>query len=166
MPRKTMPMQPASPDPASRIGLPLKGPSYPAVIRLLAALMVIGLVASAALSEAWQQLPSDMLLAAGLLGLVMLWQWAEVMGSVTEFDTDGLRHGLMVPRRIAWADITQARLIAWRGQEAWFSPRLVLQVRGQGRRVVRLGTRELLQAADAVLQVGGDQAASRSSPPM
>lgn len=159
-------MAPASLEPRPDLALPLKGPSYPVGIRLVAGLAVGALVPSALLSEAWRLMPSDLLLAVGLLFLVVLGQWAEVMGSVTEFDTDGVRHGLIAPRRIAWADITQARLIAWRGHEHWFSARLVLQVRGRGRRVVRLGTTELLQAADAILQAGGDQAASRSSPPM
>lgn len=159
-------MAPASPEPGNGITLPLQGPSYPVGIRLIAALAMGALVPSAALSDAWHLLPADMLLAIGVLCAVTLWQWAEVMGSVTEFDTDGLRHGLIAPRRIAWADITQARLIAWRGQESWFGARLVVQVKGRGRRVVRLGTTELLQAADAILQAGGHQAASRSSPPM
>lgn len=145
-------MAPANPEPeATGLTLPVRGPSYPVGIRLLAALAVGALVPWAVLSDAWHQLPSDVLLAAGLLTLVVLWQWVEVMGSVTEFDADGLRHGLISPRRIAWADITQARLIALRGQENWFSARLVMQVRGQGRRVVRLGTSELRQAADAIL---------------
>ncbi len=144
----------------------VKGPSYPIGLRLLAGLAMGVLLPWAAATPAWRLWPTDLLLGVGLVVAVTVWQWAEVMGSVTELDADGLTHGLIGPRRIAWADITQARMIAWRGQENWFGARLVLQVRGQGRRVVRLGTRELRQAADAALQAGGDQAASRSSPPM
>lgn len=145
----------------------VRGPSYPVGQRLAAALAMGVLVPAVVASQVWRMLSADLLLAAGLLACVTLWQWAEIMGSVTEFDPSGLRHGLFQPSRIAWADITQARLIAWRGQESWFGARLVLQVRGRGRRVVRLGSRELVLAADAVLQAGGDQAAAnRSSPPM
>lgn len=137
----------------------LRGPSYPVGLKLLAASAMAVLVPLAAVSPVWVSLPSDLLLAAGALAAVTLWQWAEIMGSVTELDAQGLRYGLLRTRHVAWADVTQARLIAWRGQESWFGARLVLQVRGQGRRVVRLGQRELVDAADAVLQ------ASRTAPP-
>lgn len=136
-------------------------------LRLLAALVMAGLVPAAVAWNAWHRLPSDLLLAVAVLAGVTLWQWAEVMGSVTRLDGRGLSQGLFRAQRIDWADVTQARLLAWRGQESWFGARLILQVRGRGRRVVRLGNRPLVQAADAALRaLTGDQAESRSSPPM
>lgn len=119
---------------------PVSGPSYRPVTRVLAVLVVGGLLAWGARTMAvgdtpltWQQWAT-----AGVVALALLWPMPALLYNRTVLDATGIRQGGWMGRDAAWTQIQRARHLRFP-----MSPRLMLSV-GFGRaRVFYSGNAEL-----------------------
>lgn len=162
MPDNVAPSPPSS-DPGRRV----EGPSFPPVVRTIATVLIASLA-----SAGWRaaddlraaQLPPAALAILGVAGLLIAAGWWGVMRSRTVIDHEGLcQRGLLWPKRVRHADITQLKLVQVPGLRWLIVPRLVVRTRGIGFASFPAGDRALLQAFRR-LAYGADGPAATSAP--
>ncbi|MES2940672.1 MAG: hypothetical protein V4864_23540 [Pseudomonadota bacterium] len=112
-----------------------EGAAFPLVVRLLASLLVGGILAygwSAArelLGTSWTA--SAVTCVAGALAMVLwclYWIWA----SRTRVDATGIRQSWLWDKQVRWDEVTQARIVAVAGLDWLVAPRLLVRARGRG----------------------------------
>ena len=126
-----------------------EGPAFPWLVKGLSCLLVLSLLAAAwrlAMDTPWSTWPGPtwvfILAAMGLIGYCQYW----ILFSRTRIDNLALCQTWMWRKRIALADITQAKFI-YLPYLAWLSaPRLVLRVRGHGVVVFHAAQPSVMQA--------------------
>jgi hypothetical protein len=112
---------------------PVEGSAFPLPVKLMASLMVAGVVAggvdvAASLAAAqWSTAAAVLMAGAGVLLLLCLW-W--IWRSRTALDGERIRQTWMWPKQVAWSEVVQARVIAIPGLEWLIAPRLVVRARG------------------------------------
>lgn len=121
---------PASPALPPRAGL--EGPSYPAGLKLVASVLMAGVVGSglrAAGPIAEAGLPTDVIAAMVVAGLMMVTGYAAILGSRTVIDGERLVQRGLWRREVALADIVQIRLIEAPRLRWLVATRLVVRAR-------------------------------------
>lgn len=145
------------PDALPSPGQPIEGPSYPLLVRLLAVALTV-----AVLVGAWEQraslaaLPRDttsLVFVLALLGVVGLGCYSVVAGR-SGLDDEALWQRGLWTRRVAYADISQVKLVRVPGLDWLVVPRLVVRTRGLGVRSIPLGDARLVAAAQALKALG------------
>lgn len=144
--------------PAPAPGLPaLQGPAFPLGVRLLAtalvgAVLVWGVRALEALSSTpWDGWTATVL---GTALVLVVWSLTWMWRSRTGVDAVGIHQSWIRDKRVAWGDITQARLIAIPYLDFLVTPRLVVRPRGGGTVVFHSADPRVLGAWAAYLTSG------------
>ena len=136
---------------------PLRGPAFPIVVRLLATALVASLMH-------WSIRSLDKLtgvrwngwtgtVVVGVMVLVvwcLVWMWR----SRTGVDAQGIHQSWIRDKRVAWGDITQARLVAIPYLDGLITPRLVVRPRGGGLVVFHSADPRVLGAFAAYVTTG------------
>ena len=112
--------------------IPVEGPAFPLLVKLLASALVAGMLVTAAraadglLEQSWTPTGLGLMIAAMLL---VLWCLAWIWRSRTRVDADGIGQTWFWRKSVRWDDVTQARFIAVRRLEWIFAPRLLVRMR-------------------------------------
>lgn len=142
-----------------------EGPAFPRLVKVLASVLVLGLLAAAwrvAMDTPWAAWPwptwAFTLATMLLIGYCHYW----ILFSRTRIDNLTLSQTWMWRKRVALADITQAKFI-YLPYLAWLmAPRLVLRVRGHGVVVFHAAQPSVMQAF-ARLSLGYAQPVARDA---
>lgn len=120
------------PAPAVQPTTALEGPSYPAGLKLVASVLVAGVVGSglrAADTIASAGLPPGVLAAMGVAGLLVATGYLAILCSRTRIDGERLVQQGLWRREVALADIVQLRLIEAPRLRWCVATRLVVRAR-------------------------------------
>lgn len=136
---------------------PVRGPAFPLAVRLLASVLVAGLLYGALDSRA-QLLGVDWngwtATVVGLAMLMAVWSLVWMWCSRTGVDAQGIHQTWIRDRHVAWQDISQARLIAIPFLEGLVTPRLVVRPRGGGTMVFHSADPQVLRVFAAYVAHG------------
>lgn len=135
----------------------IRGPAFPLGVRLLASLLVAGLLYWAVRShEALAGVEWNGWTAAVVGGalVLVLWCLAWMWRSQTWVDAQGIGQSWIRDKRVAWQDISQARLVALPYLDPLITPRLVVRPRGGGIVVFHCADRRVLQVFAAYITTG------------
>ena len=139
----------------------VSGPSFPRLFKLLAWLLLGGLLALA--GQAWDALvaqawPADPVLLGSVCAVLVAWGVAHILLSRTGLERGRLWQGWWLwHQSVALSDITQVRLLRIAALDAVFAPRLSVKAKGH------LGTLRFYAADARVL--GWLQALAHGTPP-
>lgn len=145
----------ASPLPG--VDQPIEGPAYPLFVKALALVLT-----AAVLVGGWEQraelarlpLSGPTLPFMGAVLLVILLGCYSVVASRTGLGDDAIWHRSLWTRRVAYADITQVKLVHVPGLAWLIVPRLVVRTKGLGVRSFPLGDARLVAAVQALKALG------------
>ena len=136
---------------------PLRGPAFPIAVRLLASALVASLMhwGVRSLDEfagvRWNGWTGAVVVGAMVLVVwSLVWMWR----SRTGVDAEGIHQSWIRDKRVAWRDITQARLIAIPYLDGLITPRLVVRPRGGGVVVFHSADPRVLGAFAAYVTTG------------
>ena len=137
---------------------PASGAAFPLPVKLLATALVAGMAVGGA--RAWPELsqaqwsPSAAVvlgLAVAMVAWCLYWIWR----SRTSIDARGISQTWMWDKHVAWADVTQARLIGVPRLEWLIAPRLAVRVKGgRGLVVFHAADTRVLQAMALFVSTG------------
>lgn len=135
----------------------LRGPAFPIAVRLLASVLVASLIhwGIRSLDELtgvrWNGWTGTVVVGAMVLVVwCLVWMWR----SCTGVDAQGIHQSWIRDKRVAWRDITQARLIAIPYLDGLITPRLVVRPRGGGVVVFHSADPRVLGAFAAYVTTG------------
>ena len=135
----------------------LRGPAFPIAVRLLATALVASLMhwGIRSLDELtgvrWNGWTGTVVVGAMVLVIwSLVWMWR----SRTGVDAQGIHQSWIRDKRVAWRDITQARLIAIPYLDGLITPRLVVRPRGGGVVVFHSADPRVLGAFAAYVTTG------------
>jgi hypothetical protein len=135
----------------------LRGPAFPIAVRLLASALVAGLMhwgvrsLDELTSVRWNGWTGAVVVGAMVLVIwSLVWMWR----SRTGVDAEGIHQSWIRDKRVAWRDITQARLIAIPYLDSLITPRLVVRPRGGGVVVFHSADPRVLGAFAAYVTTG------------
>ncbi len=136
---------------------PLRGPAFPIAVRLLATALVASLMhwgirsVDALTGVRWNGWTGTVVVGAMVLVIwCLIWMWR----SRTGVDTQGIHQSWIRDKRVAWRDITQARLVAIPYLDGLITPRLVVRPRGGGVVVFHSADPRVLGAFAAYVTTG------------
>ena len=136
---------------------PLRGPAFPIAVRLLATALVASLMhwSIRSLDELtgvrWNGCTGTVVVGAMVLVVwCLVWMWR----SRTGVDAQGIHQSWIRDKRVAWGDITQARLIAIPYLDRGITPRLVVRPRCGGVVVFHSADPRVLGAFAAYVTTG------------
>lgn len=112
-----------------------EGPSFPRAVKLLACVGMGGLLITAWGARAPLQtmtFPADLVWLAGLMALLVAWQFLNILFSTTAITGDTLSQGWLWRNSVRLADISQVRWLRIRPLDRWMAPRLKVRTRGMG----------------------------------
>lgn len=133
------------------------GPAFPLGVRLLASVLVAAVLYWAVRSQEalgrveWNGWTAAVIAFA--LALV-LWSATWMWRSRTCVDPQGIRQTWLRDKRVAWRDISQARLVALPYLDALITPRLVVRPRGGGIVIFHSADRRVLQVFASYVSTG------------
>ena len=135
----------------------LQGPAFPIAVRLLASALVASLMywGIRSLDELtgvrWNGWTGTVVVGAMVLVVwCLFWMWR----SRTGVDAEGIHQSWIRDKRVAWRDITQARLIAIPYLDGLITPRLVVRPRCGGVVVFHSADPRVLGAFAAYVTTG------------
>ena len=144
----------------------LQGPAFPIAVRLLASALVASLMhwGIRSLDELtgvrWNGWTGTVVVGAMVLVVwCLVWMWR----SRTGVDAQGIHQSWIRDKRVAWRDITQARLIAIPYFDGLITPRLVVRPRGGGVVVFHSADPRVLGAFAAYVTTGVPPLAAAAS---
>ena len=130
-------------------GVPVEGPAFPPLVKLLATLLVLALlvgglrVSSDVAAVSWSWSAMGFMLAT--FGVIAACYWG-IMRSRTGVDETAIYQHWLWPKRVALTEITQAKFI-YIPYLAWLiAPRLVVKAQGRGMYVFHAADPRVLQA--------------------
>ncbi len=135
----------------------LRGPAFPIGVRLLASVLVASLMHWAIRSlDELAGVRWTIWTGVGVVGAMALVVWSLVWmwRSRTGVDAEGIHQSWIRDKRVAWRDITQARLIAIPYLDGLITPRLVVRPRGGGVVVFHSADPRVLGAFAAYVTTG------------
>jgi hypothetical protein len=119
------------------------GPAFPPLVKLLATVMVVVLLAQGAqvlrpmLQQDWTAAGAAFIAGAlVLVGWTLAWIWR----SRTGVDGEGIRQTWFWSKSVRWEDVVQARLVVVPGMEWLVAPRLIVRRRTGGVLVFHVGS--------------------------
>jgi hypothetical protein len=135
----------------------LRGPAFPIAVRLLASALVASLMhwgirsLDELASVRWNGWTGVVVIGAMVLVVwSLVWMWR----SRTGVDAEGIHQSWIRDKRVAWRDITQARLIAIPYLDGLITPRLVVRPRCGGVVVFHSADPRVLGAFAAYVTTG------------
>ena len=130
-------------------GTAAEGPTFSLPIKLLASLLVGAItlygfrVADRMFAVTWSASALCLMLAA--LGVTAVC-YCRMLCSHTSIDSECIRQDFLWPKKVALADITQAKFFCVPYMNWLITPRLAIRARGRGLFVFYAGDRRVLQA--------------------
>ena len=126
-----------------------EGPTFPAPIKVLASVLVASValygvrIADRMLAAAWSASALFLVLAAlGVTGIC----YYRMLRSRTAIDAQYIRQDFLWPKKVALADITQAKIICVPYMSWLITPRLAVRARGGGMSLFYAGNEQLFRA--------------------
>lgn len=126
-----------------------EGPTFSLPIKLLASLLVGSLVlcgfrvADRMVAATWSANALGFMLAAAAVTVVCYYR---MLGSRTAIDSEYIRQDFLWPKKVALADIIQAKFIHVPYMNWLITPRMAVRVRGRGFFVFYAGDERVLRA--------------------
>lgn len=123
-----------------------ESPAFPKLLRILTVVIVVDLVAATAWSWRLLQVSSwstGSLLLWGLAALLVLWMGWWIVYSRTRLEGDVLTQTWLWTKRVHAREVSQLKLVHWRGLDRIVAPRLLVRQRN--------GATGWFQSADARL---------------
>jgi len=146
---------------------PVEGPAFPLTVRLLATVMVAGMVgwglgASDELgAAAWSPTAAIVVIGSFMLVLwCLVWMWR----SRTRVDAQGIHQSWIWDKQVRWDQIAQARLVGVPKLEWLITPRLVVRPRGGGVQVFHSADRRVLEVFATYVTLGAPLMAPDTPP--
>ena len=127
----------------------LEGPSFTVAIKLLATLLVLGLITGAVQAwqaGTWQQWSPAARAMVALLMLTMLAAYGGMLQSRTSFDGQRIRQTGLWSKQVELAQITQLKLIHVPGLSWLLAPRLMVRSGGLGMTTFHVADERVLAA--------------------